>query len=196
MIKQLNKNLNITLTLNPATQLKTGDIVQYKSQNKYYRYLQLTNITNNSVTLHGTHKQFTIPLKEFNTYTKFKLTSNTTINNTQIVKQAHQIQNTELQNQQQKLKDQNETTKTIQRTFNMVTVGGAATTVGAILFGIGGTLRSVYGDPGGAVWLKIAIVYTVLTVLLVTAAIILYNIFIGQYERTLNKWNIVMGNLK
>ena len=32
MIKQLNNNFNISLTLNPATQLKTGDIVQYKSQ--------------------------------------------------------------------------------------------------------------------------------------------------------------------
>ena len=156
----------------------------------------MTNITNSSVTLHGTRKQFTIPLKEFNLHTKFKLTSHTPINNTQIVNQAHQIQNTQLKNQQQELKNQNNTIEDIKNVDIGFTISGVMLVGTGIMLGaVGITITFFDGDPEGAVFLKVAVALLALGIVLIVIANVLRNIHTRESKMILSEWNVVRGNL-
>lgn len=100
MISKLNKRLNIVINTTNSNNLTEGDIVQYKSQNKYYHYLKYIKTENNNVILEGSKKKvITVSQDEFNNGTSLKLITNTSYNNSKIINEAYKIQNAEVRKQ-------------------------------------------------------------------------------------------------
>jgi len=93
MIKDINDKLNVTLATSNSQNLTEGDIVVYKSQNKYYRYLQYVKTENNNVILKGSrNKVITVSEKDFKNLNKLKLINKSPVNSSIIVNQAYKIQ--------------------------------------------------------------------------------------------------------
>ena len=119
MIKNIEEDTKISLSINNVQNLTKGDIVQYKSQNKYYRYLQyIKTEKNGNVVLKGNqNKVIVISLKDLKTI-KYKLTSKNPINSSAIVNKAYNIQKSEL--------DYNiKTTKESRNTYKGIAIKGS-----------------------------------------------------------------------
>jgi VCBS repeat-containing protein len=128
---------NISFDIGSASDFKTGDIVQYKSQDKYYRYLQYikTDKSTNTVQLKGAYnKNMIVPLDQFDTNTQLKLTTKNHINSSQVVNQAYQIQKTQIH---QKIKANANEIYDTNTTINHSNDGLLA---GSIILGVGLTM--------------------------------------------------------
>lgn len=118
MIKKLNNRLNINISTDNSNNLTEGDIIQYKSQNKYYHYLKYVKTENNNVVLEGSkNKLITVSQNEFKNATSIKLMTNTSSNSSKIINEAYKIQNDEL-------KDQIEDTKSKKSSYKALTISG------------------------------------------------------------------------
>ena len=118
MIKNLG-GYSKSFSINKAENLTKGDIVQYKSQNRYYRYLQyIKTEKNGNVVLRGNQKKvIIISLKDLKKM-KYKLTSKTPINSSEIVTASYNIQKSELT-------DNIKTNKENREPYKNVTIFGA-----------------------------------------------------------------------
>jgi hypothetical protein len=94
MSKKLEERLKVAFTTTPANGLMVGDVVQYKSQNKYYRYLRVLRMEENEdfVVLEGTGKNITVNKAQLSDLIVLKLIPSEPINGTKVVSTANQIQ--------------------------------------------------------------------------------------------------------
>jgi hypothetical protein len=117
MINHLTQRLNLNISTSYPNNLSKGDIVQYKSQNNYYRYLKYVKTENNNVILEGSkNKVITVSQEEFRNRTNLKLTANN-FNSTKIINEAYKIQDTEI-------RDQINDTESRQKSYEALTISG------------------------------------------------------------------------
>lgn len=134
MISKLNQHLNLNITTGNSNNLTTGEIIQYKSQNKYYRYLKYIKTENNNVILEGSrNKLITVSQEEFLRNSNLKFITNNS-SNSKIVNEAYKIQNTEINKQ---IKNE----KSNQKTYEGLTIAGTVIGgLGSILVIVGLTI--------------------------------------------------------
>lgn len=139
MVNNLKEDLGITLKISDATNLKEGDIVQYNSQGKYYRYLKFIKNENNSVTLSNSHSQSIIlSSNDCKEHIKLKLTPPSPIYSSKIVAQANQIQKNQLKNQITDLENKTATRDAVKLViYAMLGSAAALGVLGLIFIGIG-----------------------------------------------------------
>ena len=109
MAKELESNLNIYFEVTGCGgNYNVGDIVQYRDNNGYYRYVAINNTTENSITLEGKdHQLLTLTKATANNRIVYKLNPDTPINSYSVIDNAYNIQLGEIQQQ----KDEAQTKK-------------------------------------------------------------------------------------
>jgi len=118
MINKLQERLNVNISIGNNTNMSQGDIIQYKSQDKYYHYLKYVKTENNNIILEGSkNKLITISQNEFNNKTILKLITKTPSNNSKIINEAYKIQKSEITNQ---INDQ----QSKKRSYNALAISG------------------------------------------------------------------------
>jgi len=138
MITKLNSKLNIEISTDNSNNLTEGDIIQYKSQNKYYHYLKYVKTENNNVILMGSkNKIINLPQDEFNNGKSIKLYTNTSFNSSKIINEAYKIQNDQIKDQIKDTKSKHNTYKSL--AISGTVVGGS----GAIAIIVGGVLTLI-----------------------------------------------------
>jgi len=199
MINKLNQRLNLNLITDSANNLTEGDIVQYKSQNKYYHYLKYVKTENNNVILEGSkNKHIIVPKEEFETRTNLKLITNCT-NNSKIINEAYKIQNAEIQKQIDDTEFKQKLYQDLAITGTVVGgVGSILIVVGLTVFGMALALivfTAGTSAAGMAAGIKITIVGSVLlltggSLLIVTLALL------SETNKKLNNLNAILNDLE
>jgi hypothetical protein len=199
MVNNISQRLNLNMRACNATNLTEGDIVQYKSQGKYYRYLKYVKTENNNVILEGSkNKHIIVSKEEFETRTNLKFITNCT-NNSKIINEAYKIQKAEIQKQ---IDD----TEFNQKLYQDLTIAGAVVgglgsvliVVGLTLFGMAIALivfTAATSATGIAAGIKITIVGCALlltggSLLIVSAALLC------ETNKKLNNLNPILNDLE
>jgi|GEM_PF-2677732 len=139
IISTLNQRLSTVISISNITNLTEGDIIQYKSQNKYYHYLKYVKTENNSVILEGSkNKLITVSNEEFKNGSTYKLNMDTPYNNSQIINEAYKIQHDELTDKIVKKNSE-------KSPYTSLTIAGIAITgCGAVLFTTGAIIIVIF----------------------------------------------------
>jgi len=199
MVNNINQRLNLNIMAGNAKNLTEGDIVQYKSQGKYYHYLKYLKTENNNVILEGSkNKHIIVSKEEFETRTNLKFITNCT-NNSKIINEAYKIQKAEIQKQ---IDD----TEFNQKLYQDLTIAGAVVGgVGSILIVVGLTVFGMAialivftagtSATGMAAGIKITIVGSALlltggSLLIITLALLC------ETNKKLNNLNSILNDLE
>ena len=135
--KKLEERLNITFTPTQSNGLAVGDVIQYKSQNKYYRYLTVVRMVKNesSVVLEGSPgKNITINKAQLSK--TLKLVPSISINGTLVVLAANNIQLDIVNDKTNTALDNEKTAKTFFVIAKIVDGAAASLLIGAAVAGI------------------------------------------------------------
>ena len=139
IVKNLKEDLGLSLGVSQATNLKEGDIVQYKSQDKYYRYLKFIKSENNSVILSNGHNNIIIlSVNDCKEHIKLKITPPSIIYSSKIVDQANIIQKNQLKNQINNLENEINTKNDVKLLiYSMLGAAAVLGILGLVFIGIG-----------------------------------------------------------
>lgn len=95
---EIGKSLKIPISVVPIgsnndLDLKEGDIIQYRSYNKHFRYLLVKNISKNNIVFAGpSNKTKIFSIEDVKANTEFKLTSNSTVKKEKILNKIYNYQ--------------------------------------------------------------------------------------------------------
>ena len=129
------------ITISNPCNFTQGDLVQFKSQSKYYRYAEFLNQTNNSVTLKGKDKTVTISQKNFTSMATLKLTP--TLKNPSVMQKVYSIQKDEIQVKKKHLMQVQDDMDNVMVTLTMIEAGLG------VSFGISLILMCIIPPAGG-----------------------------------------------
>jgi VCBS repeat-containing protein len=200
MVNNIKRSLNVSLAVISAQNLTEGDIIQYKSQGKYYRYLQYVKTENGNVVLKGSrNKIVTISQTDFDSMKKYKLSNQSQVNSSMIVNQAFKIQKSEINKQINHVNGKKTESKKL-------LIAGASITgigIGLIALGVVMTLLAVVAEIGGTGPLGLFLFYggiatVALGVLLIPIGVILLGIGIPEGsigDNNLNNLNLDLQDL-
>lgn len=100
------KNFTVKSTLDSGG-LHVGDVVNYRTNDNYYRYVKIYNITDNSVTIQGeNHQTANISKQSADDRISYVLVPSTYIDSYTVVHQAYNLQDKDIQALQDKAKTQ------------------------------------------------------------------------------------------
>ena len=141
MARKLSKNMGTTFTAKKvnATEIKNGDIVQYISQGKYPRYLEVVNIINTSNGGNGTGRQlldhsYNVPVfvlkglgdKEIKTFNNdyIELIPNKPVNVDRLLQNSVQIQQKDIKKTRNNAQNAEKTVDKIDTDYLACLIGG------------------------------------------------------------------------
>ncbi len=129
------------ITISNPSNFTQGDLVQFKSQNKYYRYAEFVNQTNNSVTLKGKDKTVTISQENFTSMATLKLAP--TFKNPNAMQKVYSVQKDEIQVKKKHLMQAQDDVENVMVMLTMIEAGLVTS------FGISLILMCIIPPAGG-----------------------------------------------
>lgn len=141
MASKLKDHFMVEFNVYPVDVLSAGDVVQYKSQNKYYRYLQFVESKEGNVELKGAYNTpVKIPVSGFDKAAKLKLKPVSPVNSSHVVNEVYYIQKVQIQKSNETYNNQLKEHQSLKTTSDDLFTAGLAlfvlTCAFAILAGI------------------------------------------------------------
>lgn len=126
MADKLQSRLNTSFDFNAYNgALNVSDVVQYKTDNGYYRYVTVNNITENNIILEGKdHHMLTLTKDKANSKILYKLKPSSAINSSNIVAAAYDIQKDNIKQQFEDAQDKSNQSRRFHITGLTLTITG------------------------------------------------------------------------